>query len=107
MAPISLEATKNQARALLDSRIKSVEELVHARQRVTDLKEQLAAAERDDKRAYVKATRDGWSPEELKKLGLEPAAAGRRRKAQSKTAGSSSDTAAETDSADEETAQEH
>lgn len=84
MANINIEATRNQARALLDSRIKSVEELVQARQRVTDLKEQLAAAERDDKRAYVKATRDGWSPDELKKLGLEPAAAGRRRKAQTK-----------------------
>ncbi|KRE76628.1 hypothetical protein [Arthrobacter sp. Soil761] len=86
MATINIEATKNQARELLNTRIKSVEELVHARQRVSDLKEQLAAAERDDKRAYVKATRDGWSPEELKKLGLEPAAAGRRRKAQTKTA---------------------
>jgi len=84
MANMNLEATRSQARALLDSRIKSVEELVQARQRVTDLKEQLAAAERDDKRAYVKATRDGWSPDELKKLGLEPAAAGRRRKAQTK-----------------------
>ncbi len=58
MAIIDIEATKNQARALLDSRIKSVEELIKARQRVTDLKEKLAAAERDDKRAYVKATRD-------------------------------------------------
>ena len=84
MANMNLEATRSQARALLDSRIKSVEELVQARQRVTDLKEQLAAAERDDKRAYVKATRDGWSPDELKKLGLEPAAVGRRRKAQTK-----------------------
>lgn len=84
MANINIEATRTQARALLDSRIKSVEELVQARQRVTGLKEQLAAAERDDKRAYVKATRDGWSPDELKKLGLEPAAAGRRRKAQAK-----------------------
>lgn len=85
MANLNIEATRTQARALLDSRIKSVEELVQARQRVTDLKEQLAAAERDDKRAYIKATRDGWSPEELKKLGLEPAAADRRRKAQVKT----------------------
>lgn len=84
MAIIDIEATKNQARALLDSRIKSVEELIKARQHVTDLKEKLAAAERDDKRAYVKATRDGWSADELKKLGLEPAAAGRRRKAQAK-----------------------
>jgi hypothetical protein len=107
MASINIEETKNQARALLNSRIKSVEELVQARQRVTDLKDQLAAAERDDKRAYVKATRDGWSPDELKKLGLEPAAAGRRRKAQVKTAGTPNDTATDTDSADDETAQHH
>jgi hypothetical protein len=107
MASINIEETKNQARALLNSRIKSVEELVQARQRVTDLKDQLAAAERDDKRAYVKATRDGWSPEELKKLGLEPAAAGRRRKAQAKTAGTPTDTDAGADSPDAETAPEH
>jgi hypothetical protein len=100
MASINIEETKNQARALLNSRIKSVEELVQARQRVTDLKDQLAAAERDDKRAYVKATRDGWSPDELKKLGLEPAAAGRRRKAQAKTVGSATGT-------DDEPAQDH
>ncbi|MEV7663536.1 hypothetical protein [Paenarthrobacter sp. NPDC089316] len=82
--PIDIEQTKEQARALLNSRIKSVEELVKARQRVNDLKERLADAERDDKRAYVKATRDGWNADELKKLGLEPAAATRRRKAQNK-----------------------
>lgn len=82
---IDIEQTKEQARALLNSRIKSVEELVKARQKVNDLKEQLADAERDDKRAYVKATRDGWNPDELKKLGLEPAAATRRRKTQNKT----------------------
>jgi hypothetical protein len=107
MASINIEETKNQARALLNSRIKSVEELVQARQRVTDLKDQLAAAERDDKRAYVKATRDGWSPDELKKLGLEPAAAGRRRKAQAKTTGSPTESATDTNSADEETMQNH
>ncbi|AOY73983.1 hypothetical protein IG195_19915 (plasmid) [Arthrobacter sp. TES] len=101
--PIDIERTKDQARALLNSRIKTVEELVKARQRVTDLKEQLANAERDDKRAYVKATRDGWSPEELKKLGLEPAAAGRRRKTQTKTTNTP---AADTDPADSGTAQQ-
>uniref|UniRef100_UPI003F4909F5 hypothetical protein n=1 Tax=Paenarthrobacter ureafaciens TaxID=37931 RepID=UPI003F4909F5 len=99
--PIDIERTKDQARALLNSRIKTVEELVKARQRVTDLKEQLANAERDDKRAYVKATRDGWSPEELKKLGLEPAAAGRRRKTQTKTTNTP---AADTDQAGSGTA---
>ena len=86
MANLDIEQTRNQARALLDSRIESVTNLVRTRQRITELRDQLASAERDDKRAYVQATRNGWSPEELKKLGLEPAAAGRRRKAQTKTA---------------------
>ena len=80
MANLDIEQTRNQARALLDSRIESVTQLVKARQRVADLKEQLAEAERDDKRAYVRATKDGWSAEELKKLGLEPGAVARRRK---------------------------
>jgi hypothetical protein len=64
----------------LDLVAMSVTELVKTRQRITDLREQLTEAEREDKRAYVRATKDGWSPEELKKLGLESAAAGRRRK---------------------------
>lgn len=91
MANLDLEQTRNQARALLDSRIESVTTLVKSRQRVADLKEQLAEAERDDKRAYVRATRDGWSTEELKKLGLEPGAVTRRRKASpAETAGQAS-----------------
>ena len=80
MASLNIEETRNQARALLDSRIESVTTLVKARQRITDLREQLADAEREDKRAYVRATKDGWSPEELKKLGLESGAVTRRRK---------------------------
>lgn len=86
MATISIEQTHNQARALLDSRIESVTELVKARQRVADLKEQLAEAEREDKRAYVRTTEDGWSADELKKLGLENNAAGRRRNTRRSTA---------------------
>jgi hypothetical protein len=70
MASLNIEETKNQARALLDSRIESVTNLVKTRQRITELRGQLADAEREDKRAYVRATKAGWSPEELKKLGL-------------------------------------
>jgi hypothetical protein len=81
MAHLDIEQTRNQARALLDSRIESVTALVRSRQRITELRDQLVAAERDDKRAYVQATRDGWSAEELKKLGLEPSAVKRRRTA--------------------------
>jgi hypothetical protein len=80
MPMIDIEQTRNQARALLDSRIESVTTLVKTRQRITDLRVQLTEAEREDKRAYVRATKDGWSPEELKKLGLESGAAARRRK---------------------------
>ena len=79
MATLDIEQTRNQARALLDSRIESVTALVKSRQRINDLRDQLVAAERDDKRAYVQATRDGWSSDELKKLGLEPSAVKRRR----------------------------
>lgn len=81
MAIIDLETTKNQARKLLDSRISSVTDLVVARKRVDELREQLAEAEREDKKAYVRATKDGWSEDELKKLGLDNAASGRRRNA--------------------------
>jgi hypothetical protein len=81
MATLDIEQTRNQARALLDSRIESVTALVKSRQRINELRDQLVTAERDDKRAYVQATRDGWSAEELKKLGLEPAAVMRRRTA--------------------------
>lgn len=79
MATIDLETTKNQARKLLDSRIESVTDLVIARKRVDELREQLAEAEREDKKAYVRATKDGWSEDELKKLGLDSSAAGKRR----------------------------
>lgn len=74
-----IEATQRQARELLDSRIDSVTELVKARQRVTELEAQLAQAKKDDKKAYVRATKDGWSADELKKLGLDQQAATRRR----------------------------
>jgi hypothetical protein len=79
MATIDLETTKDQARKLLDSRIASVTDLVIARKRVDELREQLTRAEREDKKAYVRATRDGWSEDELRKLGLDVQAAGRRR----------------------------
>lgn len=93
MATFDMEQTHNQARALLDSRIESVTALVKTRQRITDLREQLAEAEREDKRAYVRATKDGWSPEELKKLGLESGAASRRKKAAARSVFNESSTA--------------
>ncbi|SDI69870.1 hypothetical protein SAMN04488693_11911 [Arthrobacter subterraneus] len=79
MATIDLEATKSQAREILNSRIDVVSELVIARQRVNELREQLAEAEREDKKAYVRATKEGWSEDELKKLGLDNSAPAKRR----------------------------
>lgn len=61
MAAIDLETTQNQARKLLDSRIASVTELVKARQRTDQLSELVEEAERENKRAYARALRDGWS----------------------------------------------
>lgn len=81
MATIDLENTKDRARKLLDSRIESVTNLVIARKRVDELREQLAEAEREDKKAYVRATKDGWSEDELKKLGLEAGGVAKRRQA--------------------------
>lgn len=75
----TIENVEAQARELLNSRITSVRELVTARQRVTDLQAQLADAERENKKAYVRATKDGWSEDELKKLGLDNSATAKRR----------------------------
>lgn len=55
-------------------------------------------AERDDKRAFVRATKDGWSPEELKKLGLESGAARRRRKTSSRATSDSAAVSTEEES---------
>lgn len=102
MATIDIEQTRNQAKALLDSRIESVTNLVKTRQRIADLRDQLAEAEREDKRAYVRAMKDGWSPEELKKLGLESAAAARRRKSAARTTTATSGSASADEASDEQ-----
>ena len=79
MAHLDIDSTKAQARKLLDSRIESVTKLVKTKQRVTEMQDSLKEAERENSRAYVKALKDGWSEDELKKLGLENTAAGKRR----------------------------
>lgn len=63
---------------MMDSRIDSVTELGKERQRVTELETQLAEAKKDSKKAYVRSTKDSWSTEEHKKLGLDQQAATRR-----------------------------
>jgi hypothetical protein len=66
----SADDIEQRARQLLDARITSVRALVHSRQQITDLRDQLTAAERADVQAYDKALTDGWTPDELKRLGL-------------------------------------
>jgi hypothetical protein len=68
---LDAQTTESKARALLDHRINSVRALVTARQALDDLREQIAAAEAEDVQAYRAALSDGWSADELRKLGLD------------------------------------
>ncbi len=86
---LSVEDAEKKARELLDRRIASVRTLVTARQRLSELREQVADAEREDVRLYNAALSDGWSADELRKLGLgepEKKARTRRRSAAKKSA---------------------
>ena len=68
---LDAQATESRARELLDSRINSVRTLVAARQELASLHEQIGSAELADAKAYRAALSDGWSAEELRKLGLD------------------------------------
>ncbi|WP_454778757.1 hypothetical protein [Georgenia muralis] len=89
---LSIDDIDQKARELLDRRIASVRALVTARQTLADLREQVAEAEREDVRLYNAALSDGWSADELRKLGLaepEKKARTRRRAAAKKPASES------------------
>ena len=78
---LSLEQTEARAKELLDGRIQSIRDLVTSRQQLTDLQAQVENAERKDVQLYAAAQRNGWSPDELRKLGIgEPAKRARVRK---------------------------
>jgi hypothetical protein len=68
---LDTHTTESKARELLDHRINSVRALVTARQALDELHEQIAAAEAADVKAYRAALSDGWSADELRKLGLD------------------------------------
>lgn len=75
------QTTEAKARELLDNRIQSVRALVQSRQGLEDLRAKIADAEAQDVKAYRAALRDGWSEDELRKLGLdEPAKKQRTRR---------------------------
>lgn len=82
MAPsLDAQATEAKARELLDSRITSVRHLVKSRQTLDDHRAVIEAAEVEDVKAYRAALSDGWSVDELRKLGLdEPAKQQRTRR---------------------------
>ena len=77
-----ITSAETQARALLETRMTSVRDLVTQRQQLTELHQQVADAEREDRRLYQAALKDGWSTDELRKIGLpetsSPAATRRR-----------------------------
>ena len=78
---LSVEDAQRQARALLDARINSVTALVTARQQLADLREQVEQAEREDVRLYGAALADGWTADDLRRLGLaEPEKKARARR---------------------------
>lgn len=91
---LDAQATESRARELLDSRINSVRTLVAARQELASLHEQLGAAELADVKAYRAALSDGWSAEELRKLGLDEPAKKQRVRRRTVASRSSSDTTA-------------
>ncbi|GGO94079.1 hypothetical protein GCM10011584_34290 [Nocardioides phosphati] len=85
---LNIDEAERAARALLDNRITSVRALVEKRTALDEHRELLATLERQDAQAYAAALRDGWTADELRKLGIaEPEKAGKpRRKAAPKSA---------------------
>lgn len=84
---LDVTTAETRARELLNARVDSVRTLVLTRQKLDDLRDQVTDAEADDARAYRAALADGWTADELKKLGVdEPAKQARvRRRAARKT----------------------
>lgn len=74
---------REQAERVIEERLKAVRLLTENRRRLADLREQLAAAESDDRRLWADALKLGWTRAELRASGLaEPTGkAPRRRKA--------------------------
>lgn len=95
---LDLEAAESKARELLDARISSVRGLVRAAQAEAEVRAQVQAAEREHAKAYAAALGDGWTADELRKLGLpDPERKGRapRRRSATSTRLSSADRSAE------------
>ncbi|MCH8614402.1 hypothetical protein [Arsenicicoccus dermatophilus] len=68
---LDTHTAEQKARELLESRITSVRALVTKRAELDHLRAQVAAAETEDAKAYRAALADGWTPDELRKLGID------------------------------------
>ncbi|MFY0407922.1 hypothetical protein [Solicola sp. PLA-1-18] len=75
---LDLQTIENAAKELLDTRVDAVRTLARARADVAAQAEQLRTAEAADKAAYDAAIKAGWTPDELRKVGL--AAPGKTRR---------------------------
>lgn len=76
-----------RASALLSGRVKSIEVLESAGQRVALLHEQMHQAQREMKESWVAANAAGWTDAELRQLGIsKPAGPGRPRGSRTKNA---------------------
>jgi hypothetical protein len=111
---LSPQEAIERAQRALDDRLTSVRELAESRQKLADVREasaariaevereereKVAAAERDDARAYSATIDAGWTPAELRKIGF--AEAGKKRAPRQRAARkSSSSEAAATPPAD-------
>jgi hypothetical protein len=100
---LSPQEAIERAQRALDDRLTSVRELAESRQKLADVREasaariaevereereKVAAAERDDARAYSATIDAGWTPAELRKIGFAEAAqkrAPRKRQARKST----------------------
>lgn len=65
-----VSAVEQGARALLNERVEVVLELAALDQEVRDLEEALATKQKALALTYSRAERKGWTPEDLRKLGI-------------------------------------
>lgn len=91
---MTMEQAERRARELLDNRMESVRVLVRAQQGVSDAEERMRKAS-----AWRSAVQNGWSAEELKKLGIDEPVRVRkpRRREPSRQAGDAGQAVRESD----------
>ena len=95
---VDAQSAEKKARELLDNRIESVRALVRSRQALADAQARVAEAEKADVATYRAAVRDGWTEDELRKLGIDEPEKKQRTKRRA-TARRSTSSSAPTDAA--------